>query len=107
MMPLLLFLRDNDNNQGLVPGAALGNIYMTFLQLQSYYQKLTDLHAPHKRGNLDVEKLLYNKWEYCHNIMHFAAMILNPQYCDTKLTQNKDVMADLFALIDRWGPGQQ
>ena len=31
MMPLLLLLRDNDNNQKLAPGAGLGNVYMSFL----------------------------------------------------------------------------
>ena len=38
--------------------------------------------------------------------MHSAAMILNPAYCNAKLTQNKDVMADLYALIDRWGAAE-
>ena len=51
--------------------------------------------APHKRVNVEVEKLLYSIWEFCHNPMHSAAMILNPAYCNAKLTQNKDVMADL------------
>ena len=44
---------------------------------------------------------------FYHNIIHSAAMIVNSEYCAVKLTQNKGVMVDLFALIDRWGPGQQ
>ena len=51
MMPLLLLLRDNDNDQKLAPGAGLGNVYMSFLRLQTYYKGLIDLLAPHKLRN--------------------------------------------------------
>ena len=77
MMSLLLFRRGKDNNQGLAPGADLINVCMIFLRLQNNDKNLTDLHVPHKRVNVEVEKLLYDRWDFCHSIMHSTAMILN------------------------------
>ena len=103
MIPLLLFLIDNYSSQR--NGAAL--VKERFHDFSPASVLLQELNKPtclaQTRECLMFILKNYNAIDRIfvatYYIMHFAAMILILAYCAAKLTQNKNVMAKLFALI--------
>ena len=107
MIPLLLFLLDNYNSQR--NGAAL--VKERFHDFSPASVLLQELNKPtclaQTRECLMFILKNYNAIDRIfvavatYYIMHSAAMILILAYCAAKLTQNKNVKAKLFALIDK------
>lgn len=99
MKPILLFMRDNDNNCTLPAGNGMGHAYFNWWQLEQFYDKSNDIKSVHKKP---LRKLVNDRWVFGHSILHSAGFMVHPAYRTCKQTTNEDVMSDWYQLLDMW-----
>ena len=99
LLPLILFLRDNDGNCQLSDGNAIGHAYYNFFKLVEYYRDSTDLKAAHRKL---LVKAVEDRWAFSRTPLHSVGFVLHPAYRNFQQDMNPDVMADFYLVLDKW-----